>query len=69
MEISRRTALAGALLATGSSLIPGRRFSVGETLCISSDTREAAQVDYAWREVHRVTLRGRSQETQVYSID
>ena len=30
MEISRRTALAGALLATGSSLIPGRRFSVGE---------------------------------------
>ena len=30
MEISRRTALAGALLAAGSSLIPGRRFSVGE---------------------------------------
>ena len=42
---------------------------IGETLCISSDTREAAQVDYAWREVHRVTLRGRSQETRVYSID
>ena len=58
MEISRRTALTGALLAAGSSLIPGRRFSVGE-----------AQADYAWREVHRVTLRGRSQETQVYSID
>ena len=30
MEISRRTALAGALLAAGSSLIPGRRFPVGE---------------------------------------
>ena len=42
---------------------------IGETLCISSDTREAAHADYAWREVHRVTLRGRSQETQVYSID
>ena len=42
---------------------------IGETLCISSDTREAAHADYAWREVYRVTLRGRSQETQVYSID
>ena len=42
---------------------------IGETLCISSDSREAARADYAWREVHRVTLRGRSQETQVYSID
>ena len=30
MEINRRTALAGALLAAVSSLIPGRRFSVGE---------------------------------------
>jgi len=42
---------------------------IGETLCISSDTREAARADYVWREVHRVTLRGRSQETHVYSID
>ena len=42
---------------------------IGETLCISSDAREAARADYAWREVHRVTLRGRSQETLVYSID
>ena len=49
MGISRRTALAGALLATGASLIPARHFSVGEA--------------------HRATLRGRSQETQVYSID
>ena len=42
---------------------------IGETLCISSDVRQAARADYPWREVHRVTLRGRSQETQVYSID
>ena len=30
MKMSRRTALASALLSVGSSLIPGRRFSVGE---------------------------------------
>ena len=42
---------------------------IGETLCISSDVKQAARADYPWREVHRVTLRGRSQETQVYSID
>lgn len=42
---------------------------IGETLCISGDTRDAARIDCVWREVHRVTLRGRSQETQVYSID
>ena len=41
---------------------------IGETLCISGDTRDAARIDYVWREVHRVALRGRSQETQVYSI-
>ena len=42
---------------------------LGETLCISSDARQAARAEYAWREVHRVTLRGRSQETPFYSID
>ena len=41
---------------------------IGETLCISSNTRDAAQMQYPWREVHRVTLRGRSQETLVYTI-
>ncbi len=41
---------------------------IGETLCISSDTRDAARMDYAWCEVHRVILKGRSQETLVYTI-
>ena len=41
---------------------------IGQTLCISSDTRNVAKMQYPWREVHRVTLRGRSQETLVYTI-
>ncbi|HIE89542.1 MAG TPA: adenylate/guanylate cyclase domain-containing protein [Gammaproteobacteria bacterium] len=41
---------------------------IGQTLCISSNTRNVAQSQYSWREVHRVTLRGRSQETLVYTI-
>ena len=41
---------------------------IGQTLCISSDTRNAAQSQYSWHEVYRVTLRGRSQETLVYTI-
>jgi len=41
---------------------------IDQTLCISSDTRDVAKMQYAWREVHRVTLRGRSQETLVYTI-
>ena len=41
---------------------------IGQILCISSDTRDVAKMQYPWREVHRVTLRGRSQETLVYTI-
>jgi len=41
---------------------------IDQTLCISSDTRDVAKMQYLWREVHRVTLRGRSQETLVYTI-
>ncbi|WP_421883147.1 adenylate/guanylate cyclase domain-containing protein [Pacificispira sp.] len=42
---------------------------VGETLCISSDTRDKARGDYVWREVGRVQLRGRGSETTVFTID
>ena len=41
---------------------------IGETLCISSQTREAAKMNYSWTEVERVKLRGCSQETLVYTI-
>ncbi len=42
---------------------------VGETLCISGETRAAATEAYAWREIGRVELRGRSSETTVFTID
>ena len=41
---------------------------IGETLCISGQTRDAAKMNYLWTEVERVTLRGCSQETLVYTI-
>ena len=43
MEISRRTALGGALLAAGSSLLPGRRFPVEEAQA-AKGSREAVVV-------------------------
>ncbi|MBT6932145.1 MAG: adenylate/guanylate cyclase domain-containing protein [Proteobacteria bacterium] len=41
---------------------------IGQTLCVSADTRQAAQNNYDWHEVGDVTLRGRSQKTLVYTI-
>jgi class 3 adenylate cyclase len=41
---------------------------IGQTLCVSADTRDAAQNNYDWHEVGDVTLRGRSQKTLVYTI-
>ena len=42
---------------------------VGCYLCISAETRAAATGDYAWREIGTVLLRGRAEETTVYTID
>ena len=41
---------------------------IGETLCISEETKAVARDIHEWREVHRITLRGCSQETIVYTI-
>ena len=41
---------------------------IGEHLCISSETKEAVCDVHEWSEVHRITLRGCSQETIVYTI-
>jgi adenylate cyclase len=38
-------------------------------LCISAETRAAAKGDYPWREIGTVLLRGRAEETTVYTID
>ena len=42
---------------------------VGCHLCISAETRAAVTGDYAWREIGTVLLRGRAEETTVYTID
>ena len=42
---------------------------VGCFLCISAETRAAAKGDYPWREIGTVLLRGRAEETTVYTID
>lgn len=42
---------------------------VGCFLCISEEARAAASADYSWRRLDAVTLRGRAEETVVYTID
>ncbi|MBT5416047.1 MAG: adenylate/guanylate cyclase domain-containing protein [Rhodospirillaceae bacterium] len=42
---------------------------IGSFLCISEETRQACGSDYAWRGIGEITLRGRSAETVVYTID
>ena len=41
---------------------------VGETLCISSSTKDQAKENYHWLEVDQIILRGRSTPTVVYTI-
>ena len=41
---------------------------IGEILCISEETKAAARDMHEWREINRITLRGCSQETIVYTI-
>ena len=38
-------------------------------LCISEEARAAASGDYSWRQLDTVTLRGRAEETVVYTIE
>jgi adenylate cyclase len=42
---------------------------VGCFLCISEEARAAASEGYAWRRLDAVTLRGRAEETVVYTIE
>ena len=42
--------------------------TVGETLCISSSTKNQAKENYPWQEVDQIILRGRSTPTTVYTI-
>ncbi len=42
--------------------------SVGQMLCISSSTKDEAHGIYQWQEVDRIILRGRSDQTLVYTI-
>ena len=51
-----------------ASRLEGLGKEIGETLCISHETRIAALNSYEWREVKRITLRGCKNETLVYTI-
>ena len=42
---------------------------VGCHLCVSAETRAASAGDYHWREIGAVRLRGRQEDTLVYTID
>ena len=42
---------------------------VGCFLCVSDETRAAASGDYPWRPIGSITLRGRTEETVVLTID
>lgn len=41
---------------------------VGQTLCISSSTKQQATQNYSWHEIDQIVLRGRSSPTIVYTV-
>ncbi|MDB4349215.1 adenylate/guanylate cyclase domain-containing protein [bacterium] len=43
--------------------------TVGQTLCISSSTKQQAAQNYSWLEIDRIVLRGRSSPTIVYTVN
>ncbi len=42
---------------------------VGSYLCISNETRQSCNGNYLWRRIGEITLRGRSEETVIFTID